>query len=289
MADEKVSQLTEATSLGNNDLFYVVKDGVSEKIKYSNVEKNFTLKNVELGGLPTNWWDTSNPDGELYLYRYVEEDDGLVDPYFSITKNGIEMIDYLPLPGGGGVRTRIYHLYPTDLPKIHKLIDYDPDNYDFELSIPSDETGSVKLKIDDTNGDKRISVGIDGIWLTDLAGNVIGSVSTSALQKLVALTYEPDNDDYFNFDFKWHDAATWQDINLSYDVAFMNTDQTINKKASYFADKIEYYNANGLVASISASQLDNLSKIPAPPSTNGTYKLIATVSGGTPTYSWVSN
>ena len=103
MADEKVSQLTEATSLGNNDLFYVVKDGVSEKIKYSNVEKNFTLKNVELGGLPTNWWDTSNPDGELYLYRYVEEDDGMVDPYFSVTKDGIEFDEYIANPDQGTV------------------------------------------------------------------------------------------------------------------------------------------------------------------------------------------
>ena len=207
MADEKVSQLTEATSIGNNDYLYLIDDGVSKKVKYDTIVKDFTLKNVELGGLPSNWWDTSNPDGELYLYRYVEEDDGLVDPYFSVTKDGIEFDEYIANPDQGTVSIRIHHLRPGDFPKIHKLIDYDPDDCNLQYYTEN----HPKLKISGNDDNRQITIGTMGISGSDLDGNDAFNLNNDTLISLNR--FGPSNmldDPYeFNVDYDFTPSSLW--------------------------------------------------------------------------------
>ena len=242
MADAKVSDLQEATSLSNNDLLYVVDDGASKKIKYSNFKKGFTLKNVDLGGLPASY-NTTDEDGGLILYKAIQ-DDGMTleDVYFSIGTTGF----YVMKSNG-----RYAQIDFDEFVRSAQFFDFDDTDYSFQFWHDSGD--SPHLVIGDIENDKYLKAGTNGLFLTDDGGNLYGGVNEEALRKLMAFNLEDNYEDFFFYDIVSDYTSQYISDFKAYFESKVWTGSSTSKQMNFGTMGMEYY-VNGTLTSQATPQ-----------------------------------
>lgn len=244
MASEKVSALTEASSLGQSDALYVVQNNVSKKIPVSKLGAAIKLTNIIIPGLGFTYDSSSDPS--IYIY----DSNSNLDPILEIDASS-----GLLIRGESSGSTTIYHNVSWDaLANIGAVLSYDMDNTRIEtgdsyISV-TDKTTSPNQHGELTSASLEFSWGNGQDWV---------QITNKGFKKLDAMIpnmgglIKCDNGYYVSANSKKPEAVVVELYKLDPETAEITNN--LAQGAKYRSDGIEFYNENGSIGYAAAADI----------------------------------
>lgn len=244
MASEKVSALTEASSLGQSDALYVVQNNVSKKVAVSKLGQAIKLTNLIVPGLGFKY--DANQSVDIYIY----DSESNIDPLVQISSD----IGLLIRGESSGNDTQYYQVSWDALASIGAFLSYDKDN-------TSIDTGDSFIDVTDKTStpNKTGRLASDFIEFTWGQGSDYIQITREDFQKLVAMIptmsgkITSDNGYYVNPSSKKPEAVVVDLYELDPETAEVT--DTLVQGAKYRSDGIEYYNGNGSIGWAAAADI----------------------------------
>ena len=247
MADAKLSELTEVSSIGASDEFYVVQSGTSKKTPIGKIAQGIKMTNVTIPGLGFEY--NGNTSGYIEIY----DSESSIDPLIRIDNYGIDVRGE-ELPGGDIPH---YNISIDELINLSSFFDHDSDSTDIS-------TGDSYIYVRDLTTDNEAWYKADAIQFyydddgtsRELLFNINKLIKLNKLIPTGSGQLKSDDGYYLTPSSKKPEAMVVELYAI--DTQTMEPTDTLVQGAKYRSDGIEYYDGNGSIGSVSAEEISYL-------------------------------
>lgn len=243
MASEKVSALTEASSLGQSDALYVVQSNVSKKIPVSKLGAAIKLTNIEIPGLGFTY--DSSYDPSICIY----DSNSNLDPILEINASSGLLIR----GESSGSGSQYYQVSWDDFANVGRFFSQDSEA---EVDVVIDNW-SLEVKNKEHPQEKTL-INSWGIELYNSSGQSL-NFPFNILKELRGLAPGPsgkiasNGGYYINPSVKNPEGVVVELYQL--DTQTSERTDTLIQGAKYRSDGIEYYNGNGSIGWVAAADI----------------------------------